>query len=251
MTLLQRFDRRCVICAAAAVEPHHVVSRSQGGGDGPTIEVCSGCHRHFTDEEWEAYLDADEFGVVDKATGVILWQQSLGVDGKRAFVSLHTAREALEEIPQYIPYLYNEQLVELFKELRDIGKRGWAAQCAILGYAFACRFVHGDKVHRLKALGGEFGVSVPTLYGYIDAWTVFRERLGGLVEAFEGKTSYIIEAARHPEQADELIGEAIEEYHARPYPLAEFRARIRGEDYKPRTCPWWVEGDGCERYKSP
>lgn len=70
----------CAVCGRYPAERHHVVFRSQGGGDGPTIPLCghgntSGCHGkahgrllHFrwvadvTDDDglghWE-YLEAD------------------------------------------------------------------------------------------------------------------------------------------------------------------------------------------------
>lgn len=39
----------CVFCGRRATNQHHVVFRSQGGGEGPTVSVCgmgnaSGCH---------------------------------------------------------------------------------------------------------------------------------------------------------------------------------------------------------------
>lgn len=45
-------QERCVICGAPAREQHHIVPRSQGGKDLPTISVCgwgnaTGCHGLF------------------------------------------------------------------------------------------------------------------------------------------------------------------------------------------------------------
>jgi len=42
----------CPFCGRPATNRHHVVLRSQGGGDGPTVTVCgfgnaSGCHGKF------------------------------------------------------------------------------------------------------------------------------------------------------------------------------------------------------------
>lgn len=44
----------CVFCGRPATNRHHVVYRSQGGTDGPTIPVCgmgnaSGCHKRLHD----------------------------------------------------------------------------------------------------------------------------------------------------------------------------------------------------------
>ncbi len=245
-------NQRCYLCAGGPeLQEHHLVNRSQGGADGPTIMLCRDCHDSFTQERWEAYLDPTEFKVIDKETGEIIFQRGLGVDGHEAFDSLHLAREALENIPRFISYLDNEQLAALFRELGDVGKRGWAAQAAIVGYAFSCRFVRGSRVQRLQALASELRVSVGTVYDYAGAWLAFHERLGELVEAFDGKTSYIIEAARHPEEADELIDEAIEQYQAGSFPLAAFRAHIRGEEWEPKKCVWLADdGLRCDRYQT-
>ena len=39
---------RCVVCGAIGTTKHHVVPRSQGGTDGPVLELCGdgarGCH---------------------------------------------------------------------------------------------------------------------------------------------------------------------------------------------------------------
>jgi len=247
---LQRFDRRCTLCSAVATERHHIVRRSQGGGDGPTIEVCPSCHRKFTDNEWEAYLDDAGLWVADKQTGEVLWRRLIGVDGKDAFIALHVARESLEALPGYIPYLDDQQLAALFRELSDVGKRGWSVQCGIVFEALSFRFVHGTKMERAKALASELGVSVPALYDYAGVWDKFHNRLPELVEAFGGRTSYIVEAARH-DDADELVDHALEEFGAGSYPVAKFRAEARGEDYTPKRCAWLADdGEHCERYKA-
>jgi hypothetical protein len=34
----------CVVCGSHKVEDHHVVLRSRGGAEGPTITLCRNCH---------------------------------------------------------------------------------------------------------------------------------------------------------------------------------------------------------------
>jgi len=245
---LARFDMRCTLDGKAAVEEHHVINRSQGGGDGPTVYLCPECHSQFTAERWQMWLDDAGLWVADKATGEVLWRRLMGIDGKDAFIALHVARESLEALPGYIPYLDDQQLAALFRELSDVGKRGWSVQCGIVFEALSYRFVHGTKMERAKALASALGVSVPTLYDYAGVWDKFHNRLPELVEAFGGRTSYIVEAARH-DDADELVDHALEEFNAGPYPVAQFRAEARGQGYTPKRCPWLSEdGEHCERY---
>ena len=63
----------CVFCGRRATNNHHVVFRSQGGKDGPTLSVCglgnaSGCHGllhqrklhvRYVNNEWQ-YLETKE-----------------------------------------------------------------------------------------------------------------------------------------------------------------------------------------------
>ena len=62
----------CPFCGKPATNRHHIVPRSQGGGDGATVNVCgmgnaSGCHGRLHDHtlhmryegRWQ-YLETDE-----------------------------------------------------------------------------------------------------------------------------------------------------------------------------------------------
>ena len=70
----------CAVCGRPARERHHIVPRSQGGTDGPTVRLCGwgntgGCHGdahahklhfRFADGRWQ-YLLTDEPTKYEKA----------------------------------------------------------------------------------------------------------------------------------------------------------------------------------------
>ncbi|MDY0228126.1 MAG: HNH endonuclease signature motif containing protein [Desulfomicrobium apsheronum] len=71
---------RCAVCCEYPTERHHIVRRSQGGADGPLIELCRDCHHdahqmrlHFRyTDRWE-YL----------ATVPMKYERALEVQGWR------------------------------------------------------------------------------------------------------------------------------------------------------------------------
>lgn len=75
---------RCAVCGRYPAERHHIVFRSQGGADGPTVPLCgfgnaSGCHGlahayklHFRYDGCWRYI------VMDKSTK---YEQALKSDG--------------------------------------------------------------------------------------------------------------------------------------------------------------------------
>ena len=42
-------------CTVRPAHRHHVILRSQGGHDGPTLDVCAPCHLHIHANPAEAY----------------------------------------------------------------------------------------------------------------------------------------------------------------------------------------------------
>lgn len=67
----------CYICGDIAPEEHHIIYRSQGGHDGPTIPLCADHHRgqrsvHGGGLEIKYFEPGERLEVVDKATGEIV-----------------------------------------------------------------------------------------------------------------------------------------------------------------------------------
>lgn len=78
----------CPFCGRVATNRHHIVPRSQGGGDGPTVAVCgwgnaSGCHGRLhghrlhmrpDGEGWWEWLETPFATKYDKALGLPGWR---------------------------------------------------------------------------------------------------------------------------------------------------------------------------------
>ena len=75
----------CPFCGRMATNAHHIVYRSRGGKDGPTVDVCGsgteGCHwlfhSHRLHLRWDGgwmYLRTDEPVKQDKALGMEGWR---------------------------------------------------------------------------------------------------------------------------------------------------------------------------------
>ena len=77
----------CPFCGRPATNKHHIVPRSHGGTNGPTITVCgfgnaSGCHGKLHDHrltlrytgEWE-FLETREPTKIDKAMTMEGWRK--------------------------------------------------------------------------------------------------------------------------------------------------------------------------------
>lgn len=82
----------CPFCGRRATNAHHVVPRSQGGADGPTVRVCgmgnaSGCHgllhshrlhMRWDEESWQwLYLRTEEPTKYDRALEMDGWKPLL------------------------------------------------------------------------------------------------------------------------------------------------------------------------------
>ena len=68
--VLTRDGWRCVRCRLhGGLDPHHIVPRSQGGGDVLTnlLSLCRKCHRLMDGGGWKAYREAFEGYAREKA----------------------------------------------------------------------------------------------------------------------------------------------------------------------------------------
>ena len=76
----------CPFCGRPATNRHHIVPRSQGGHDGPTVTVCgmgnaSGCHGEFHNRRLHLrYTDRWEYLRTREPTK---YQTALGMEGWR------------------------------------------------------------------------------------------------------------------------------------------------------------------------
>ena len=133
---------QCAICSSNhQLEVHHIVSRGMGGSSRPEIEahqnkitICRSCHTEITEHRWVLTSTPLELKIVEPTTGEVLVHRHYDPTFNPAayFHGVNTLESDLDSLLPGIPYLTDEQLVELFLELRSIGRGSWKAQAAIL-----------------------------------------------------------------------------------------------------------------------
>src|SRR5687767_7125245 len=156
---------RCQICGAIRqLEVHHIVSRGMGGSSRPEIEepgnkitICRSCHIEITEHRWKLTRTQRELLVVAVGTGdtVVRRLYEPAFDPSTYFHRLTFLDLEFDAVVQGIPYLTDEQLVELFSNLRSLDKGTWKAQAGVLWEAKQ-RSVYGDRAW--EAMGRTFGI---------------------------------------------------------------------------------------------
>jgi hypothetical protein len=113
-----------------------------------------------------------ELTVVAVATGELLVRRQYdpAFDPAIFFQRINLLESDLDSILPDIPYLTDEQLVELFQQLRGVDKRTWKAQAAIL-YEAKQRSIYGDRAW--EAMGRSFGIGWRQAYNLARVWQTF------------------------------------------------------------------------------
>jgi len=244
---LQRENGRCWLCPNIAGPPHHIIYRSRGGAEGPTIALCQSCHDAITEERWDMTLTEAALTVVDKATGEIRYRRLLGETGHDIFGIVHTARETLGLLPKYVPYLDDDELIALFRLLKDAGNAGWAATCAIVHEAMTYRMVRGSRTEKALAVASALRISRPSVYDMLRLHETYGERLPELAE--EVPKSQLLLAARtdNPtEWAEHAVSRRLEGRYSYRQMFADIE---QSGAYEPTKCPWWQDDGHCNRYE--
>jgi hypothetical protein len=132
----------CEICGTSRnLETHHIVPRRMGGSRRPEIEatsnkavLCHSCHTQITEQRWRLERTDQELLVTDVATGQVVARRLFNSDFRPSeyFHELNLLEGRLDILVQGIPYLTDDQLVDLFSYFRGVDQRAWKAQAAIL-----------------------------------------------------------------------------------------------------------------------
>lgn len=230
---------RCAICGSPhRLDVHHIVSRGMGGSSRPEIEapenkitICRSCHTEITEHRWDLVRDSSHLAVVSVATGEIIARRyyRADFDASSLFANANTIEGGIEELIQGIPYLTDEQLVELFGQLRGIDKRSWKVQAAILWEAKQ-RSVYGDRAW--EAMGRSFGIGWRQAYNLARVWETFFAGEEGQFcnrlqnSPLEESTWYVV--ASETESPELWLGYAEDQKSQDPgYSIADFRDEIR------------------------
>ena len=125
----------CEICGTVHnLDRHHVIPKRMGGRDDPAIDdptnlmtICRGCHQKIHRGTWTIQRSPELLRVTEQRTGdqVMRRHYDQCLDAPAVLHLLNIAEGSLSTVLESIPYLSDDQLVEVFGYLRDIGKRSW------------------------------------------------------------------------------------------------------------------------------
>ena len=170
----------CEICGTSRnLEVHHIEPRRMGGSRRPEIEapankavLCRFCHTQITEQHWRLERTDCDLVVAQVATGKVVARRLFdpGFSPSKYFHELNLLETRLDALAQGIPYLTDDQLVDLFSYFRDLDRRAWKAQAAVLWEAKR-RSVYGDRAW--EAMGRTFGIGSRQAYNLAKVWEVF------------------------------------------------------------------------------
>src|SRR5438445_1868115 len=157
----------CEICRTYRdLDQHHIESRGMGGSKDPAVHadaniitLCRTCHRNIHEGGWELHRSQDLLQVVDRRTGeeVMRRARAEDFDPSALFQLLNVMDNSLVMALLLIAYLDDDQLVELFRASRSLGRRAWMLQAAVLHEAQR-RSIHGAR--SLDAIARSFEIRV-------------------------------------------------------------------------------------------
>jgi hypothetical protein len=170
----------CEICSTSRnLETHHIGPRRMGGSRRPEVEaasnkavLCRSCHTQITEQRWRLERTDHQLLVTDVATGQVVARRLFNPDFRPSeyFHELNILEGRFDALVQGIPYLTDDQLVDLFSYFRGVDQRAWKAEGAILWEAKR-RSVYGDRAW--EAMGRTFGIGWRQAYNLAKVWEVF------------------------------------------------------------------------------
>ena len=173
-------DSSCEICGTPRnLEVHHIEPKRMGGSRRPEIEaptnkaiLCRSCHSKITEQRWHLERTKRALVVTEVPTGEVVARRLFNRDfsAPQYFQELNLLETQLDALVQGVPYLTDDQLVDLFGYLRSLDQRTWKAQAAILWEAKR-RSVYGDRAW--EAMGRSFGIGWRQAYNLARVWEVY------------------------------------------------------------------------------
>ncbi len=173
-------DSRCEICGTSRnLEVHHIEPQRMGGSRRPEIEsptnkaiLCRSCHTQITEQRWHFERTHRQLLVTQVGTGEVVARRLFNphFSAPGYFQELNLLEDRFEDLLQGIPYLTDDQLIDLFSYLRSLDQHTWKAQAAILWEAKR-RSVYGDRAW--EAMGRSFGIGWRQAYNLARVWEVY------------------------------------------------------------------------------
>jgi hypothetical protein len=198
--------------------------------DANKIVLCRACHAEVTEQRWRLTRSPEELTVVAVATGELLARRRFhsAFSPSRYFHDVNVLEQGVDDLLRGIPYLTDDQLVELFGELRGLNRRTWVLQAAICSEAKR-RFVHGDRAW--EAMGRTLGMGWRQAYNLARVWDTFFVRPDGEFcnrlqnSALEESTWYVAASCTSDPQFWLAYGED-RKAEQPSYTIADFRSEI-------------------------
>ncbi len=173
-------DSNCEICGTSRnLEVHHIEPRRMGGSRRPEIEspankaiLCRRCHTEITEQRWRLERSERQLLVTDVPTDAVVARRLFdpSFSPPEYFQELNLLETQIDALVQGVPYLTDDQLVDLFNDLRSLDQRTWKAQAAVLWEAKR-RSVYGDRAW--EAMGRSFGIGWRQAYNLARVWEVY------------------------------------------------------------------------------
>ena len=142
------------------------------------ITICRTCHTNITEKRWGLDRSASQLTITDLETGVAVARRLFSKTFRPGdyFHDLNFLELGVDAILQGIPYLSDDQLVDLFSYLRGLDQKTWKAQAGVLWEAKR-RSVYGDRAW--EGMGRTFGIGWRQAYNLARVWQVFFLGEGG------------------------------------------------------------------------
>ncbi len=173
-------DASCEICGTSRnLEVHHIDPRRMGGSRRPEIEspankaiLCRRCHTEITEQRWHLERTDRQLLVTEVPTDAVVARRLFdpSFSSPEYFQELNLLETQINALVQGVPYLTDDQLVDLFNYLRSLDQCTWKAQAAVLWEAKR-RSVYGDRAW--EAMGRSFGIGWRQAYNLARVWEVF------------------------------------------------------------------------------
>ena len=144
------------------------------------------------------------------------------------FQQLNETEALVTSLLQALPYLTDEQMVEVFNYANSFGKRSWLLQAAIL-YEGQKRSIYGERT--LEAIARRFEISLRQAQKYALVWKVFfgagQEENVNIDAILLNEPSWYVVAATETKEPEKWLGYAQDrKMEDARYSVATFRRDI-------------------------
>lgn len=217
--------------ATGRLEAHHIVFRSRGGKEeNNLVLLCENCHRRLHDERMTITGKGEMLTFTDRETGEIAVKRLVPQVATGPSVAVDESRTVQAWLDSLIDggrlsHESDEALKTLYQEVRQLKRRAWMAQAAIIN-EMQSRASYGDKYR--EAIAEAIGCHVRTVSsrGQIYRDIISNPECSQAIETLEEEAFY--KEAVSSDAPAKWINYAAERKTENPrYSVAQFRAEMK------------------------